>query len=381
MEPATVHTLRSDRQTAGRTAAPSRTLPPAGPSLLARALATPDVSIRAIIERFTNEPIQIALVVDQNRRLLGTVTDGDIRRGILRGVSTEATIREIMNARPRTMRFGEPRGDVMAFMRSERIRHIPVIDFAGRAVDLITLDALLAPGTQPYPVVLMAGGKGMRLRPLTENTPKPMLDVGGRPILETIVRRLAESGFTDIRISVNYRADVIRNHFGDGSELGVALSYIEETQPLGTAGPLASLSGDIEGPVLVMNGDLLTKVDPIRMIDFHREHGGAATMAVREYEFEVPYGVVDLQGNEIRDFREKPVSRHFINAGIYVLGPDAVATIPGDRPFDMPAVFDACRAQALKTLAYPIREYWVDIGQIADYHRANDEFDTVFRAG
>src|SRR3546814_168739 len=181
MEPATVHPLRPALhvpETAGR--APARPLPAvATPSLLAQSLTAPDTSIRSVIEQFTNRPLQIALVVDGNRRLLGTVTDGDIRRGILRGVRTDAPVREIMNPGPRTMRFGDPRGDILAFMRRERIKHIPVVDFAGRAVDLITQDSLFAAQRRPYPVVLMAGGKGMRLRPLTEHTPKPMLEVGG----------------------------------------------------------------------------------------------------------------------------------------------------------------------------------------------------------
>ncbi len=311
-------------------------------SLLAQSLVTPDTPIRTVVERFTAWAVKIALVVDANRKLVRTVTDGDIRRGLLRGVATTAPVRTIMNPDPRTIRFGEPRGDVLAFMRREKIRHIPVIDFAGRAIDLITEESLLAPSAQPYPVVLMAGGEGRRLRPLTEHTPKPMLDVGGRPILETIVRRLSAVGFADSHISVNYRADVIKNHFGNGTALGVDVSYIDEDMPLGTAGPLARLArGD--HPVLVMNGDILSKVDPVQLIDFHRESGAAATMAVRSHEIQVPYGVVDIADNEIRGLREKPVTRHFINAGIYVLGDEALGLVPGDRPFDMPDLFEACR--------------------------------------
>ena len=225
---------------------------------LAQSLIGPDTSIHTLIERFTAWTVQIGLVVDHQRKLIGTVTDGDIRRGLLRGIATDAPVRTIMNPTPRTIPFGEPRGDILAFMHREKIKHIPVIDFAGRAVDLITIDALLAPNDQPYRVVLMAGGEGLRLRPLTEHTPKPMLDVGGRPILETIIRRLSDSGFSEFHISVNYRADVIRNHFGDGTPMNVAVSYIEEDMPLGTAGPLAKLSRDVSEPVLVMNGDILS---------------------------------------------------------------------------------------------------------------------------
>lgn len=350
--------------------------PPQTP--LAQTLIGPDTSIHTLIERFTAWPVQFGLVVDRRRKLLGTVTDGDIRRGLLRGIETSAPVEAIMNTAPRTIRFGEPRGDVLAFMRREKIKHIPVVDFAGRTVDLITLESLLAPQDQPYRVVLMAGGEGLRLRPLTEHTPKPMLDVGGRPILETIVRRLAGSGFSEFHISVNYRADVIRNHFGNGDGMDVAVSYIEEEMPLGTAGPLAKLSRDRTDPVLVMNADILSKVDPVQLIEFHRENGAAATMAVRSYEVQVPYGVVDIDDHEIRGLREKPVTRHFINAGIYVLAADALELVPSDRAFDMPDLFEACRKAGLSTLAYPVEEYWVDIGQLDDYRRANDEFASIF---
>jgi NDP-sugar pyrophosphorylase family protein len=205
-----------------------------------------------------------------------------------------------------------------------------------------------------------------------------MLDVGGRPILETIIRRFADAGFSDFHISVNYCADVIRNHFGSGSALGVNVSYIEEDRPLGTAGPLARLAPGNDGPLLVMNGDILSKVDPLQMIEFHRKSGAAATMAVRSYEVQVPYGVVDISDNEIRGLREKPVSQHFINAGIYVLGREALDLVPHDQAFDMPQLFDACRANDMRTLAHPIEEYWVDIGQMDDYRRANADLASIF---
>lgn len=347
-------------------------------SLLAQSLIGPDTSIHTLIERFTTQRVQIGLVIDPQQKLMGTVTDGDLRRGLLRGIQTDAPVGLIMNAAPRTIRFGEPRGDVLAFMRREKIKHIPVIDFAGRAVDLITLDALLTPERQPYPIVLMAGGEGRRLRPLTEHTPKPMLDVGGRPILETIIRRFAAAGFSEFHISVNYRADVIRNHFGRGDALGVDVSYIEEDMPLGTAGPLARLAREQDKPLIVMNGDILSKLDPMQMIDFHRENDATATMAVRSYEVQVPYGVVEVDDNEIRSLREKPVTRHFINAGIYVLSPSALDFVPRDQAYDMPQLFDDCRSAGLRTSAYPVEEYWVDIGQMDDYRRANADFASIF---
>lgn len=341
-------------------------------------LVGPQTTIHELIVRFTELTPQIGLVVDERRCLLGTVTDGDLRRGLLRGVTTDASIADIMNRTPRTFRFGDPQSDVLAFMRRERIQHVPVIDFAGRVVDLITVESLLQPQPQEMPVVLMAGGKGLRLRPLTENTPKPMLEIGGRPILETIVRRLAAAGFVNFHISVNYRAEVIQDHFGDGGAFGVNVHYIEENEPLGTAGPLGLLPRDLDKPVLVMNGDVLTKFDPGQMIAFHSQNRGAATMGVREHEVQVPYGVVDLENHHIVGLREKPVERYFINAGLYILGPEARALVPRGAACDMPALFEICREVNLKTLAFPVREYWVDIGRPEDYRRAADEYVAIF---
>jgi len=351
----------------------------AGRSLLEQSLVGPETTLHAVIERFTTGQVQIALVVDGRRRLLGVVTDGDIRRAILRGIGTDAPARRVMNASPRTLRLGEALDAPVAYMRRERIRHLPVVDFAGRAIDLLTIDALLAGApTRPNHVVIMAGGKGMRLRPLTENTPKPMLEVGGKPILETIVRRCAEAGFADVHISVNHCAEVIKRHFGDGAALGVRIRYIEEDRPLGTAGPLGLVAAGLDRAALVMNGDVLSKVDPGRMLDFHDAHGSAATMGVREYEFQVPYGVVDLDGHRIRGMREKPVERHFINAGLYVIEPAVSSLIARGEPCDMPDLFERARGAGLLTAAYPIREYWVDIGRLDDYRRANDEFAAIF---
>lgn len=347
-------------------------------SLLQQCMIEPDTPIQILIEHFNISIEHIGIVVDDQRRLLGTVTDGDLRRGMLRGVTTDAPVGEIMNTAPRTLPVDQPHDDITLYMRHERVRHMPIVDFAGRVVDLVSLDKLLGPTQQPYPVVIMAGGEGTRLRPLTEHTPKPMLDVGGQPILETIVRRCAASGFSEFYISVNYQAEVIKHHFGDGRHLGVDITYLEEMSPLGTAGPLGHLPRGITTPVLVLNGDILTKMDPARLIEFHRDAGAAATMCVREYEFQIPYGVVDIHDNEIRGLREKPVSRQFINAGIYVLEQGALDLLPRDAASDMPALFTACRAEGLKTLAFPIREYWVDIGHIDDYRRANEDYPVIF---
>ncbi len=346
--------------------------------MLEQSLIPPNMGLRTVIQHLdTNDP-KIGLVVDDRRILLGTVTDGDIRRAILRGLALDAPVTEVMNPRPRVLPFGQDRGEILVYLQHQKLKHLPIVDFANRAVDLITLDELLLPSIRDNWVVVMAGGKGMRLRPLTENTPKPMLDVGGRPILETIVRRCIAAGFNKFFMSVNYQADVIKDHFGDGGSLGATIEYLQEEEPLGTAGPLSLLPDIGAAPIVVMNGDILTKVDPGQVVAYHQDNGAMATMAVREYEIQVPYGVIDLNNNQISNIREKPVERYFINAGIYALDPAATKHLPAGGAFDMPNLFDRLRTAGHKTLAYPIREYWMDIGQMDDYQRANIEFAEIF---
>ncbi len=346
-------------------------------SRLEQSLVTPDTTIRDALAKLEASESKICLVADQHRLLLGTVTDGDFRRAILRGDSFDAPVSSVMFATPRTRRLGEPQTDAVAYMQREGLRHLPVVDFAGRVVDLLTLDTLLQAQAQSSPIVIMAGGKGTRLRPLTMKTPKPMLDVGGRPMLDTIVRRCAENGFTDIYMTVHFQAEVIKTYFGDGRELGVRIRYLQEVRPLGTAGPLGLLPPTDE-PIIVMNGDILTKVDLPQILAYHTDSGATATMAVREYAIQVPYGIVDLDGHRIASIREKPQHSHFINAGIYVLSPDALRLIKRDVPLDMPELFERVRQTGHSALAYPISEYWVDIGHMDDYRRANDEFPAFF---
>lgn len=351
---------------------------PTKPAALERSLIGPSAPMRAVIEHLNDNGTQICLVVDDRRVLQGTVTDGDVRRAILRGLNTESPVGDFMYRQPRVFQFGRDRDDALAYLRRHGLKHLPVVDFAGRAVDLITLDGLLAPQTRDNWVVIFAGGEGMRLRPLTENTPKPMLEVGGQPILETILRRCATAGFTKFFLSVNYQADTIKQYFGDGGHLGLTIRYVEEDSPLGTAGSLGLLPETGDKPFVVMNGDILTKADPALLVAYHEENQATATMAVREYEVQVPYGVVDLHANKIQEIREKPLERYFINAGIYVLNRAALSQLTAGAAMDMPELFDRLRDDGHKTLAYPIREYWVDIGHMDDYQRANSEFPDIF---
>jgi dTDP-glucose pyrophosphorylase len=336
-------------------------------------MVSPDLSIRETIGLIDSSAMQIALVVDENNRLLGTVTDGDIRRGILNGLSLDAAVDKVMNRQPSICSENDTRESILARMGARRLRHMPVVDRNGRLVGLETLNEFLATREKPNAVVLMAGGLGTRLRPLTENCPKPMLKVGDKPLLETILGNFIDHGFRHFYISVNYMADVVKSYFGDGSRWGVDITYLHEDQRLGTAGALSLLPERPVTPLLVMNGDLLTKVNFSQLLDFHSGHRAQATMCVREYDFQVPYGVVKIDDHHITGIDEKPVQKFFVNAGIYVLEPETLGLISPGAYFDMPTLFEKLIELKRATAAFPVREYWLDIGHLEDFERANSE--------
>jgi dTDP-glucose pyrophosphorylase len=341
-------------------------------------LTSPNESIFTALQRLDVSAMQLLLIVDDARRLLGTVTDGDIRRGILRGVSMDTHVREVMNTHPTVSHATENRERIFDLMRTRKFRHIPIVDWNGCVVRVETLDSFLTMEDQENPVILMAGGLGTRLSPLTDECPKPLLHIGGRPLLETIVINLAKHGFRNINISVNYRADMIEDHFGDGSQWGVNIRYIHETKRMGTAGSLTLLSEKPKKPVIIMNGDLLTKINFKQLVDFHTEHEAKATMCVREYEYQIPYGVVHADNELITSIVEKPIQRYFVNAGIYVINPEVLESIPRDTFYDMPTLYEHLIEDKQRSVIFPIREYWLDIGRMDDYTRANLEFLEVF---
>jgi dTDP-glucose pyrophosphorylase len=341
-------------------------------------LVTPETSIRETIERIDRSALQVALVTDVENRLRGIVTDGDIRRGILRGVAIDSAVSMIMNPAPTIATASESRSAIIARMQQMQLRHIPVVDGLGELLGLETLDELSAVQRYDNIVVLMAGGLGKRLSPLTNDCPKPLLHVGGRPILETILLNFVEYGFRRFFISVHYKAEMVKHYFGDGTKWGIQIEYLHETKQLGTAGALGLLPLRPEEPIVVMNGDLLTKVNLNHLMDFHGDNGAKATMCVREYDFQVPYGVLKLDGHRIVDIEEKPVQRFFVNAGIYVIEPDALKIIPKEAYLDMPTFFRQIASKGESTAAFPIREYWLDIGQRADFDRAAGDFEMLF---
>jgi len=343
-----------------------------------KVLVSPDATLRETIQVIDSAALKIALVVDDAKHLLGTVTDGDIRRGILKGCSLEDRAQHVMNAHPTVAHQNEGREKVLALMRHKQINQIPIVDHAGSVVGLEVLETILEPPRRENWVVLMAGGLGVRLKPLTDEIPKPLLKVGGKPILETILENFLEYGFNRFYISVNYKGELIEQYFGDGSRWGVKISYLREKEKLGTAGALSLLPEKPVMPTLVMNGDVLTKVNFQQLLDFHIEHKSRATMCVREYDFQVPYGVVKIDEHRIYSIEEKPVQRFFVNAGIYVLEPESLQMISKDTYFDMPTLFEQLVANKEETAVFPIREYWLDIGRMDDFQRAENEFGKVF---
>ena len=335
-------------------------------------------SVRDATQTLDTSMIKIVLIVDEKRHLLGTVTDGDIRRGTLKGVTLDESVKSIMNTHPIVAGKEEPHQAVYALMKKEYLRHIPILDERGIVVGIETLNDVIDPPLQDNWVVLMAGGLGYRLRPLTEACPKPMLRVGGKPVLETIIENFIAYGFHRFYLSVNYKAEVIENYFSDGSRWNVDIRYLHETDRMGTAGALSLLPQVPTHPILVMNGDLLTKVNFKQLLEFHIQQQAQATMCIRENDFKVPYGVVKIDDNQFVSLDEKPVQHFFVNAGIYVLNPCALALIPESIYFDMPWLFEKLRQKNQKTLVFPVREYWIDIGHTDDLQRANGEFLEVF---
>lgn len=338
----------------------------------------PDSTIKKALETIDRGAMKLAVVTDKTGRLLGTISDGDIRRAILKGKSLESSIEDVYNPHPVTVGINESNISIINLCAAKSIQQIPVVDEQGRVVRIAVLDEMLRPKHYPNKVVLMVGGLGTRLRPLTEQTPKPMLKVGGKPILQTIVERFAVYGFADIVMCINYKGDMIREFFGDGKAFGVNITYVQEEERMGTAGALTLLPEFPKEPFFVMNGDLLTSVNFENMLLYHIHRQAKATMCVREFDFQVPFGVVQIKGDEIDSIEEKPIHKFFVNAGIYILDPECILKIPKNQPYDMPQLFEKLLEHGEKAVSFPIHEYWLDIGRPDQYHQANEEYKKVF---
>jgi len=340
-------------------------------------LLKPSDILETAIQRLHAGGKRISLVVDENRKLLGTVTDGDIRRSLIKHVTMDCSVTEVMNNTPSTALASESSDLIMSKMKRRDLLSIPLVDNYGILVGLETLQHLLEKRRYDNPVFIMAGGFGTRLHPLTEKKPKPLLNIGNRPILETIIKQFIEAGFHNFYISTHYKAEMIRDHFGDGSSMDVNIEYLHEEKPLGTAGSLGLLPGSMSDlPIIMMNGDLLTKVNFEHLLDFHQEQTSLATMCVREYDFQVPYGVVEIKEQHVTTIVEKPVQKFFVNAGIYVLDQKLINKIDGKSYLDMPNLLEAQIENGQKVSVFPIHEYWLDIGRMEEYESAHQTFES-----
>src|SRR3989338_5207793 len=339
---------------------------------------TPRDTIRQAIA-YMNENVKgIVLVVAPDGQLLGTVTDGDLRRAFLNGRNLETLVSELLadkqkspHPTPVTAKCRSEHSILLQMMRHHCVNHLPLLDDDGRVVDLVTLKDLIPGRATPLKAVIMAWGYGMGLRPLTETVPKPLLLVGDRPLMERIIQQLHETGVRHVSITTYYLAEKIMEYFGDGRDFGVELSYLNEDSPLGTAGGLG-LMPDFKGPLLVVNGDILTEVNFRAMLAYHEEHQAVLTVAVHKYDIEVPYGVVESDGPFVRSLVEKPSKSFFVNAGIYFLEPAARRYIPVGQRFEMTDLIQRLLLEGQPVVNFPILESWLDIGRQAAYGRAQE---------
>ena len=338
-----------------------------------KAILPIDATIGHAIRNLNESSVKIVLVVDGSGALQGTVSDGDIRRGLLKGFDLSTSISNITHLNSLVVPPELGRELVVQLMKANKIQQIPVVDERHQVVGLHLWDEITSVSSRPNLVVIMAGGMGKRLMPYTENCPKPMLAVAGKPMLEHIIERAKLEGFSHFLLSINYLGHMIEEYFSNGERFGVNIDYLRENKPLGTAGALGLLCSPPSEPFVVTNGDVITDIRYGELLDFHTRHDAVATMAVRVHEWQHPYGVVQTQGVEIIGFEEKPIARSHINAGVYALDPTALNVLSPNVPCDMPTLFEQLQSNAKRTVAYPMHEPWLDVGRPVDLEQANEQ--------
>ena len=341
-----------------------------------------DKNLEFVIDKLNKNLIKTCFVL-KNKKLIGSVTDGDIRRSILKNISKKTPIKEIMNKKPMKINNSDKNfiNKLSKYVAKKKIYIFPVVNKNNQYLGFIDYDRKyinVSSISNRYDVVIMAGGFGKRLRPLTKNKPKPLVELDTQPILEKIIEQFKNQGFWNFHISVNHMANQIIDYFGDGEKWGVKIQYLKEKEKLGTAGALSLLSKKANCPIIVMNADLLTSVKFKHFVDFHFEQDSFASMAVREYEFNVPFGVLNLEQENITNIQEKPSQKFFVNAGIYVLSPQVLDILEPGKHIDMTQLFSKLIEMKKKVVAFPIREYWLDIGQPKDLERAQTDVKKHF---
>jgi dTDP-glucose pyrophosphorylase len=336
----------------------------------------PDTSVREAMDVLDRGAAEIVFATTHGGRLVGTVTDGDIRRAILRGVSLTSPVEDLMAREFTSVGRDVPRQALLDLFQSRDIKHIPVIGVDGQLLGVHRIKDFLGRQERANWSIIMAGGQGRRLRPLTDTTPKPMLEVGGQPLLERIVAQLAAAGLKRIFLSVGYLGHQIEEHFGDGGRFGCQLEYLREDEPLGTGGALSLLPDAPKDPLVVLNGDLVTEVRFGALLDYHVRHGFSVTACVKDLAVTIPHGVCRIDGRSVVEFVEKPTHRFLINAGIYVLEPSVLSMIPAGQLYDLPDIINELGSRGEEVGAYAIRESWMDIGNVEDYQRIVKESDS-----
>ena len=328
-------------------------------------------TIGQAISNLDQVAIRIVLVVDKAHKLVGTISDGDIRRGLLKGLDLNSPIARLVNHNPLVVPPEMSRDMVRQLMAANKIQQIPVVDGQQQVVGLHLWDEMSTSPARANLMVIMAGGKGTRLLPHTQNCPKPMVLVAGKPILEHIIESGKREGFNHFVLAIHHLGHIIEAHFGKGERLGVKIDYLREKSPLGTAGALGLLNPRPDASFVVTNGDVITDIRYGELLDFHNRHQASATMAVRTHEWQHPFGIVQMEGVEIVGFEEKPVARSHINAGVYALSPAVLNELIAATPCDMPMLFERLQAKDKRTVAYPMHEPWLDVGRPIDLVEAN----------
>jgi len=337
-----------------------------------KAILTDKVSIKDAIENLIASSLQIIVVMDSNGILIGVVNDGDIRRGVLRGLKLTDSIKEILNRNPVVAGEDVHPDSIIKLMNDNNFNAIPIVDKNRYMIRLHLLNEINFPVQKLNQFIIMAGGKGQRLLPKTKNIPKPLLPINGKPMLEHIILKAKEEGFSHFVIALHYLGDMIKEYFGDGSNWDIEINYLNEEQPLGTAGAISLLTDKPKLPLIVTNADIVSDISYSRLLDFHNQHKSAnATMGVRLYETSHPFGVVNTDGVDIVSFEEKPILRSNVNAGIYVLDPKTLDYLKLNEYCDMPTLFNRIQKNKLRTIVYPIHESWSDIGHLKEYNNAN----------
>lgn len=327
-----------------------------------KALLPPDATLEQVISNLNKTSLQIVLVVSPEGKLLGTITDGDVRRGLMKNIHMSSSIDQIMHHEPLVAPAALSRDMVLQLMQANQVHQVPIVDDGRRVLGLHLWDKIIAPSQRDNLMVIMAGGQGTRLRPHTESCPKPLVPVGGKPMLEHIIMGAKAEGFQHFVLAIKYLGHMIEEYCGDGSRWNVQIDYLREESPLGTAGAMSLLSPRPQKPFVVSNADVLTDIDYGNILDYHCRQGASATMAVRIHEWQHPFGVVRTKGVDITGFDEKPIVRNHINAGVYVLEPDVLDALEVDKHCDMPTLFSRLLKSSKRIIVYPMHEPWLDVG-------------------